>query len=82
MCHLPFHRGGESDRRSLLAGVASWAGNRVGGLSASEYLRRSILEPNSYIVDDFPQGVMYQKFKDTLTVEQCNNLVAYLMTLK
>ena len=65
-----------------LYGEANIAGTRVKGLSAEEYLRTSILEPDAYIVPGFPPGIMYQDFKDVLTGQQVNDLVAYLLTLK
>jgi mono/diheme cytochrome c family protein len=65
-----------------LYGEANIAGTRVKGQSAEEYLRTSILDPDAYIVQGFPSGIMYQDFKDVLTDQQVNDLVAYLMTLK
>jgi mono/diheme cytochrome c family protein len=65
-----------------LAGIASRAGSRKEGFTAEAYIRQSILEPNAYIVDGFPSGVMYQKFKDILTEEELSNLAAYLLTLQ
>jgi cytochrome c2 len=64
-----------------LAGVGTRAAERIPGKSATEYLRESIINPNSYIVNGFSAGVMYQRFKDTLTDEQIYNLIAYLLTL-
>jgi nitric oxide reductase subunit C len=65
-----------------LAGVASRAAERKSGISADDYLRESILDPNAYIVEGFRKGVMYQKFGDVLTDEDLDNLIAYLLTLK
>jgi mono/diheme cytochrome c family protein len=65
-----------------LYGGANLAATRVQGQSAEDYLRTSILDPNAYIVQGFPSGIMYQDFKDVLTNQQVNDLVAYLMTLK
>ena len=62
-----------------LAGVASRAGSRVAGLSAEQYIRQSILEPDAYTVPGFQKGVM---IKEQLTDQQVNDLVAFLMTLK
>jgi cytochrome c2 len=63
-------------------GIATRAASRVPGLSAEEYLRQSILEPNAYIVDGFPAGQMLQNFGDLLTEDDVNNLVAFLLTLE
>ena len=65
-----------------LAGVANRAGSRVKGQTAQVYLRTSILDPNAYIVDGFTSGTMYQHYKDALSDQQVNDLVAYLLTLK
>jgi len=65
-----------------LAGIASRASERVPGQTAEEYLTNCILDPNAYVVDGFPTGVMYQKYKDVLTDEQVRDLIAYLSTLK
>lgn len=65
-----------------LAGIASRAGERKAGMSAEAYLRESILDPNAYVVEGFSEGVMFQKFKDVLTEEEINDLVAYLLTLE
>ena len=65
-----------------LAGVATRAVSRVKGQTAEEYLRNSILDPNVYIVDGFSPNTMYQNYKDALSDQQVNDLVAYLLTLK
>ncbi len=65
-----------------LAGVATRAGTRVPSLTAEQYLRQSILEPNAYIVPDFPEGQMLQNFRQILTPDQIDNLVAFLLTLR
>lgn len=64
-----------------LSGVATRAGSRIEGLSAEEYIRESIIYPNSYTVPDFPEGTMQQNFANQLTSDEVNYLVAYLMTL-
>lgn len=65
-----------------LAGIASRAGERVPGLTAEEYIRQSILEPNAHVVEGFVAGTMPQDWGDGLTAEQIDQLVAYLMTLE
>lgn len=64
------------------AGVGARAGTLVAGMSAEEYLRESILDPNAHIVDGFSPGVMYQNYGNELTTEEVDALVAYLMTLR
>jgi len=65
-----------------LAGIARQAGSRVPGMSAEEYIRQSILEPNAYIVEGFPKNIMPSAWGEELTDEHINDLVAYLMTLE
>jgi hypothetical protein len=64
------------------AGIGNRAENRVPGLSAEEYLRQSILEPDAYIVEGYPSGLMVPNLGETLTDAQIDDLVAFLMTLK
>lgn len=63
-------------------GIADQAGERIPGMSAEEYLRQSILEPNAFVVPGYPEGQMIQNFGDILTEEQINDLIAFLMTLE
>jgi hypothetical protein len=64
-----------------LDGVATRAETRVPGLSAEEYLDQSIRDPDAYVVDGYPSGVMLQNYEELLTDEQIGNLVAFLLTL-
>ncbi len=64
------------------AGVASRAATRVPGLSAEEYLRQSIIDPNAYVVEGFPAGQMFSNYAEVLTPEDIDNLVAFLLTLE
>lgn len=54
---------------------------RIAGVSAEEYLRQSIVEPNAYIVEGYEAGVMHQTYGEDLTESEINDLVAYLLTL-
>ena len=52
-CHS---RDGASDKGFVgpdLTGLADRAGDRVEGLSAEEYVRQSVLDPQAYIVDGY-----------------------------
>ena len=64
-----------------LANIGTDAGSRVSGLSAEEYLRQSIVEPDTHIVEGFTPGIMPTTYGTQLTEEQINDLVAYLSTL-
>ncbi len=63
------------------AGIATRAAERVPGMSAEEYLRQSIIDPDSYVVEGYPSGLMVPNFENTLTTAQIDDLVAFLMTL-
>lgn len=59
-------------------GLKDRAGSRVPGMSAEDYLRQSILDPSAYIVDGF-QNQMYKEYGKTLTADQIDGLVTFLM---
>ncbi len=63
-------------------GVATAAIGRVPGLTAEEYIRQSIVDPDAFVVGGFEPGVMLPNFEDTLTEEQIDNLVAFLLTFE
>ncbi|MCA9949616.1 MAG: c-type cytochrome [Anaerolineales bacterium] len=63
------------------AGLASRAGTYVEGMSAEDYLRESITDPNAHIVDGFTPDVMYQNFGEELQARDINDLIAYMLTL-
>lgn len=63
-------------------GLADRAGDYVEGMSAEDYLRESIVEPDAHVVEGFTAGVMYQNYGEDLTDQQIDNLVAYLLTLE
>ena len=65
-----------------LAGVASDAGGRVEGLDAEQYLRQSILLPDQYVLDGWPAGQMLPIYRDRLSAEELDAVIAYLLTLE
>jgi cytochrome c2 len=64
------------------AGVGARAGDYVADLSAEEYLKQSIIEPDAHIVDGFTPGVMYQNYGTELNEQEIADLVAYMLTLQ
>ena len=50
-------------------------------MSAEEYLRQSILDPNAYIVEGFEPDMAPPNFAEILSDEQVDDLIAFLMTL-
>ncbi len=63
------------------AGIAGRAGTYVAGMSAEDYLRESIREPNAHLVEGFGADIMYQNYATDLTEDQINDMVAYMLTL-
>lgn len=73
-----------------LLGIAERAGTREAELSAAEYLRQSILEPSAFIVEGYdktmpPYELVERREGDhkqagTLTEEELDNLIAFLLT--
>ena len=57
------------------------AGERVEGLSAEEYVYRSIIEPSEYIVEGFTDGMMPQTYDVMITPLELYDVVAYLLSL-
>jgi mono/diheme cytochrome c family protein len=71
-----------------LGGIATRAGSTVAGQSAEEYIRTSIVNPSAYIVAQCPTGAcaspsaMPATYGQTLSPEQLDGLVQYLLTLE
>lgn len=64
------------------AGLGARAGGYVAGMSAEEYLRQSIIEPDAHIVDGFTPAVMYQNYGSELNEQEIADLVAYMLSLQ
>jgi cytochrome c oxidase subunit 2 len=70
-----------------LDGIGTRAASRVAGLSAEEYLRQSILEPNAFISPDCPNGacqpgIMPQDFHTRMPPADLDALVSLLAEQK
>ena len=64
-----------------LAGIATRAASRLPGYDAQAYIEMSILSPQEYLVEGFPD-TMPTNFAKELTSEEFEAVVAFLMTLK
>jgi len=78
-CHL-------LDNRAMgtgpsLLGLSETAGTRIPGLSAAEYVRQSILNPNDYIAEGFSANFMYPNYAQDLSEVEVDALVAYVLAL-
>lgn len=49
-------------------------------LARAEYLRISIIDPSAFIVPDYPDLAMPQKYAEVLSEQDINDLIAYLLT--
>ena len=65
-----------------LGGVLGPELTSIGAFNSPDYLRESMVEPNAKIVRGFEKDVMPQTFKDHLSGEQIEDVVAYLLTLR
>ncbi len=65
-----------------LQGIGSFAQDRVPDMSAEAYIRQSILEPEAFVIEESPPGLMPPHYEDALNAEQLNALVAFLMSQK
>lgn len=57
----------------------SWLG--LGERADVDYIRASIIDPNSVIVEGFAEGVMPATYADSISAEDLDTLVAYLASL-
>ena len=62
-----------------LLGISERAGSIVPGVSAEEYIRESILDPLAYLPEGWTD-TMPKFYGTTLTEEQVESLVAFLLT--
>ncbi len=62
-----------------LTGVAERAATRPGYISPEDYLHRSIVEPDAYLVPGF-RAIMYREYATQLTEGEINDLIAYQLS--
>ena len=78
-CHRP-----ESEDRLIgpgLLNVSVRAETRVEGLNSFEYLYTSIVSPDAYLVETFPDDLMPENWAEIYTEEDILDIIAYLYTL-
>ena len=74
------HVAGEGRVAPLFAGIAGRASSRRSNLSASEYLRESIVSPGAYLVEGYANA-MPGNYGERLSDAQIADIVAFLLTL-
>ncbi len=83
-CHMIGSLGEAHKVGPDLTNIREVAGERVPGLSAVEYVRQSIVDPNAFIVAECPNGpclanIMPRDYGERLTDEQIEAIVNYLL---
>ncbi len=68
-----------------LSMIGLTAGEKIDGLSAADYLRQSILEPNAFIAPDCPNAaclanIMPRDYGSRLTPDQIEKIINYLLS--
>ncbi len=85
VCHRISERGNKNGPGPNLNGLGSWAGDRVPGLSAEEYVKQSILDPSAFVASECPAGpcvdAMPKNFGEQLGDEDLEMLVSFLLSL-
>ena len=65
-----------------LTHIGTVAATRKPGVSADDYIKESILTPNAYVVQGFPQSVMPQNFGQVIKPDDLSDLLAFLVAQK
>ena len=62
-----------------LEGIGQRAGEQIPDVTAEEYIRQSIVDPSAYLVSGYSDA-MNKTYGATLSEEDIDNLIAFLMT--
>lgn len=64
-----------------MAGISKRAATRVPGMSAVEYLRKSIRNPDDHVLENYPASTMNPGYAERLSDQEVEDVIAFLMTL-
>jgi len=59
--------------------IGKRADKMVKGLSAQQYIKQSIINPDAYIVNGYTPAVMFAHYSDELDESQIDNLVLFIL---
>jgi len=62
-----------------LTQIGSVAATRVDGVSAEDYIRNSILNPNAFVVEGYQSNVMPQNYGQQLSNQELDDLLEFLL---
>jgi mono/diheme cytochrome c family protein len=65
-----------------LSNIGNHAATTVKGMSAHDYLRQSIVDPDAHLAGGYQEDIHPKGYGDVLTQQQIDDLIAYLLTLK
>jgi cytochrome c2 len=80
-CH-PVEPGKQTGAGPNLSNIGNRAGTTVKDMSAQDYLRQSIVDPDAYLAGGYQEGIHPKGYGDVLTQQQIDDLIAYMLTLK
>jgi mono/diheme cytochrome c family protein len=79
-CHTAGFGGGATGPN--LSHIGTEGATKKPGMDAEAFIRESIVQPGAYVEAGFPNGIMPTTFGQTLTPQELDNLVAFLLSRK
>lgn len=81
-CHAVEAGGQAAVIGNNLSNIGNRAATTVPGQDARTYLNESIVEPDKYLSGGFQEGIHPRNYRQALTDQQIDDLIAYMLTLK
>lgn len=79
-CHQASENSYSLGLAPTMIGISERASTRIEGVSAEEYIKNSILEPEKFVVPGFSVE-MYKDYREFFTEQDIADLIAFLMGL-
>jgi cytochrome c2 len=80
-CH-PVTAGEAGNIGPNLSNVGARAAVTAPDQTPEDYLRAAIVDPDAYLAGGYQEGIHYRGYKQALSTQQVNDLIAYMLTLK